>query len=208
MTEILKSMIFGVSAAAFFGGIAMTLVHTGALKETVRLGAGIMVLLALLYPVSKIRVSFLSRWEHQNTDAITQQVEQAQKQQRAAIEQTVSQEIQSYFTRKAKEHGIFRWEHQNTDAITQQVEQAQKQQRAAIEQTVSQEIQSYFTRKAKEHGILCDIEIHTTVEEDQTVSIQNAVVHGTLTEEEYRWVETMILAECELSQEDLRYVED
>lgn len=161
MTEILKSMIFGVSAAAFFGGIAMTLVHTGALKETVRLGAGIMVILALLYPVSKIRVSFLSRWEHQNTDA-----------------------------------------------ITQQVEQAQKQQRAAIEQTVSQEIQSYFTRKAKEHGILCDIEIHTTVEEDQTVSIRNAVVHGTLTEEEYRWVEAMILAECELSQEDLRYVED
>ena len=103
---------------------------------------------------------------------------------------------------------LSRWEHQNTDAITQQVERAQKQQRAAIEQTVSQEIQSYFTRKAKEHGILCDIEIRTTVEEDQTVSIRNAVVHGTLTEEEYRWVEAMILTECELSQEDLRYVED
>lgn len=161
MTDLLKSIILGVSAAALFGGIAMTLIHTGALKETVRLGAGIMVILALLYPISKAQVNFIPRWVHQNTDA-----------------------------------------------IAQHVTQAQKQQKCAIEQTAAQEIQAYFMRKAKEHDILCDIEIHTTVGEDQTVSIRNATIRGTLTDEDRRWLQEMISKECGISQEDLRYVED
>lgn len=56
MTGILRSIVLGVSTAALFGGIAMTLIHVGALREIVRIAVGTMLILSLLYPISQIHI--------------------------------------------------------------------------------------------------------------------------------------------------------
>lgn len=161
MTGILKSIVLGVSTAALFGGIAMTLIHTGALKETIRLGAGVMVILALLYPISRMRIDLTLDWAHQSTEA-----------------------------------------------ITQRVQQVQEQQEQSIAQAAAQEIQAYLVRRAKEHGIVCNVEIRAAMGEDQAVSIQGATVYGSLTDAERQWMQAMLLEECGIPQEELRYVEN
>lgn len=106
MTGILRSIVLGVSTAALFGGIAMTFIHTGALREIVRIAVGTMLILALLYPVSKIRLELPLKMFQQNTEAVTQRVNEAKNQQKDWMAQSSAREIGAYLVRKAKSEGI------------------------------------------------------------------------------------------------------
>lgn len=106
MTGILRSIVLGVSTAALFGGIAMTLIHAGALREIVRIAVGTMLILSLLYPISQIHIGLPFTRFQQSTEAVTQRVEQAQEQRKDWMAQSTAQEIGAYLVRKAKNEGI------------------------------------------------------------------------------------------------------
>ena len=106
MTGILRSIIFGVSTAALFGGIAMTLVRSGALREIIRIAVGTMLILSLLYPVSKIRLRLPLEKFRQSTQAVTQHVDEAKDRQKDLLAQSSAREIGAYLVRKAKNEGI------------------------------------------------------------------------------------------------------
>lgn len=106
MTELFRSVILGVTVAALFGGIAMTLVHTGTMKEVVRLAAGVMVILSLLMPLSQVRLRLPTDWIHASTQPIDRQVEQATTQSREWRAQASAREIGAYLTRRASGEGI------------------------------------------------------------------------------------------------------
>lgn len=106
MTGVLKSIILGVSTAALFGGIAMTLVPAGALKEIVRLAAGVMVILSLLYPISQIQLRFPTGWLHTSAQPVGRQVEAAEAQRKIWTAESSAREIGAYLVRKAGKQGI------------------------------------------------------------------------------------------------------
>lgn len=106
MIGTLRSIVLGVSTAALFGGIAMTLVRNGALREIIRISVGIMLILSLLYPVSKICLHLPLKSFRQSTEAITHRVDEAKNQQKDLLVQSSSREIGAYLMRKAKNEGI------------------------------------------------------------------------------------------------------
>lgn len=99
-------MILAVSTAALFGGIAMTLVHAGALKEIVRLAAGVMVILSLLHPLSQIHIRFPTQWLRTSTQPISRQVEEATVQRKDWMAAASAREIGAYLVRRASGQGI------------------------------------------------------------------------------------------------------
>lgn len=160
MTGILKSIILSVSTTALLGGVAMTLIHAGALKEIVRLAAGVMMILSLLLPIAKIHITFPLKWTEDRTESVTQSVEQAKE--------------------KRKD-----W----------------------MAVSSAQEVSAYLTRKAAAEGILCDIEVHASLKEDETVSLDSATIYATLTPAQAGTVAKLLETECGISRENQFYVE-
>lgn len=58
----MRELVVGVSTAAMIGGVALTLVQGGALREIVRLASGLTMLLALLTPLSALRLPSAGGW--------------------------------------------------------------------------------------------------------------------------------------------------
>lgn len=161
MTGILKSIILGVSTAALFGGIAMTLAHAGVMKEIVRLAAGVMVILSLLQPLSQIHIRLPTGWFH-----ISKQ------------------------------------------PIERQVEEAKGQSKDMMAESTAKEIGAYLVRRANDQGIICKINVHASMDEENVVSLNGATISGSLSATELEWINTLLETECGISREVQTYVEN
>ena len=106
MMGILKAMLCSVVAAALLGGAAMTLIHAGAMKEIVRLAAGMMMILALLRPMSGLRLTLPAAWFQGSTEPVRQQVEQSRTQWEIWMAESSAREVGAYLERKAKKEGV------------------------------------------------------------------------------------------------------
>lgn len=106
MIEILRQVIVGVSAAAIFSAVLLTLVRDSALQEIVRLATGMLMIIALLTPISKLpRLSLPNIFTPSSANLQAQQ--QALVQENQALAQTSFRgAISRYLTEKAQEYGI------------------------------------------------------------------------------------------------------
>lgn len=106
MTGILRPIILGVSASALLGSAAMALVHTGALREVIRLAVGVMMILSLLLPVSKLHFSLPLDWMRNHTQSVSKQVEQVQQQRKGWMAESSAKEVSTYMMHRARAEGI------------------------------------------------------------------------------------------------------
>lgn len=60
MIEIFQNMLIAVTAAAVFSGILLNFIKEGAMKEMMRITAGLTIVAAILIPLTQVRVSGVS----------------------------------------------------------------------------------------------------------------------------------------------------
>lgn len=104
MMEILRQVIVGVSAAAIFSAVLLTLVRDSALQEIVRLATGMLMIIALLTPISKLPRLSLSHMLTPSSAGI--QAQQQALENQALAQSSFRGAISRYLTEKAQEYGI------------------------------------------------------------------------------------------------------
>lgn len=107
MIEQFGRILVGVCAAAICGGIAMTLTGGGALREIIRLAAGLTVLLAVLDPLSGLRLPHMtdSALRH-NLQRARTQTAQLQAEQEQVMQASVSDMTCRYIEQRAAAWGV------------------------------------------------------------------------------------------------------
>lgn len=106
MSGWIRELVVGVSAAAILGSVALTLVQTGALREIVRLAAGLTMLLALLTPLSTLRLPSGSGWLRQQISATQNSTEPAQAQHQALAMSSMARAAAGYIEQQAQALGV------------------------------------------------------------------------------------------------------
>lgn len=84
MIELLRQMILSVTAASLFGAVVLAMVPDGAMKEVLRMGTGLLLIVSLVLPLQRYTPhtigDFLPRLERQTarsqdtTDLIRQEI--------------------------------------------------------------------------------------------------------------------------------------
>lgn len=103
MIVLLRQLILSVTAASLFGAVALALVPDGALREAVRLGVGIVLILSLVIPLRNAMPSGLSDLLPKTAEI---QQDEAGDVYRAAIKEQVEAQTVEYIVQQAAENGI------------------------------------------------------------------------------------------------------
>ena len=103
MIVLLRQVILSVTAASLFGAVALALVPDGALKEAIRLGVGIVLILSLVIPLRGALPSGLSDLLPKAAEV---QQDEAGDVYRAAIPDRVEAQTAEYVVQQAAEDGI------------------------------------------------------------------------------------------------------
>lgn len=103
MIALIRQVILCVTAASLFGAVALALVKDGALKEIVRMGVGLVLILSLIIPLRNIFSLKLPNLFVQKQNI--QQEDTEEIYQQAVLEQ-VEAEASQYVVKLAEEYGI------------------------------------------------------------------------------------------------------
>ncbi|NCB28744.1 MAG: hypothetical protein EOM63_03140 [Clostridia bacterium] len=106
MIEILRQMVLGVTAAAIFSAAMMQFSHKSAISEIVRLGTGMVLILALLTPLTHLSLPSFSGWFAQAHDAVERQTEQAQVRNTEIAHSGIASAVGGFLTDEARKEGI------------------------------------------------------------------------------------------------------
>lgn len=106
MIAVLREMILGVTAAAIFSAVMLQLADKSALQEVVRLAAGMVLILALLTPLSRLTAPHFSGWFAQSRQQVTQQTAQAQARNEALARSNIAGAVSKYLTEQAESMAI------------------------------------------------------------------------------------------------------
>lgn len=102
MIALIRQVILCVTAASLFGAVSLSLVSDGALKEVVRIGVGLVLILSLALPLrSLVSLPELDVWP--DTDAPQAQTEDLY---REAVRQQVQAETAQYVMQQARKQGV------------------------------------------------------------------------------------------------------
>lgn len=105
MIESFGRVLVGVCAAAICGGIAMTLAGSGALREIIRLAAGLAVLLAVLEPLSGLRLPHIDESLRHTMQHMQAQTAQLQAEQEQVLSASASDMTCRYIQQRAAAWG-------------------------------------------------------------------------------------------------------
>lgn len=103
MIVLVRQLILSVTAASLFGAVVLALVPDSALKEAIRLGVGIVLILSLIIPLRNTLPSGLSDLLPQTAE---EQQDEAGDVYRAAIQEQVEAQTTDYIIQQAAENGI------------------------------------------------------------------------------------------------------
>lgn len=106
MNGLFKTLILGVTVSSLFAAVAMSWVHSGALREIVRFAAGLMITIAILTPLTKLQLLPWRETLSWDSGEIDRQIAQAQLQSQEYLQQTAAAQIESYLSGCLREHGI------------------------------------------------------------------------------------------------------
>ncbi len=102
MTSLLQTILIRVTIAGIASAVALRLSGEGAMRETVRLSAGLLMLLALLQPLSQLRVTgILDQWKQENVP-----VNELEENNMQTVMSTVAANIANTLEERASEIGI------------------------------------------------------------------------------------------------------
>lgn len=104
MIHILRQIIISVTVAAIFSGVMLSFVKDGALRETIRLATGMLMILALLSPMTAFRLPNVRDAFAKNT--VEYSTKKAVKDNEALEASTVGGAISKYMQDQAKSLGI------------------------------------------------------------------------------------------------------
>ena len=103
MIEVFRQMLLGVSAAAICGGVAMLLAGGGALREIIRLAAGLAVLLAVL---SGLRLPDVAGAVRRAAGQAQAQTDEIAAENREVLSSSAMDVTCRYIKRRAAEMGV------------------------------------------------------------------------------------------------------
>lgn len=106
MIEVFRQMLLGVSAAAICGGVAMLLAGGGALREIIRLAAGLAVLLAVLEPLSGLRLPDVAGAVRRAAGQAQAQTDEIAAENREVLSSSAMDVTCRYIKRRAAEMGV------------------------------------------------------------------------------------------------------
>lgn len=104
MIETVRQMIVSVTAAAIFSTVMLLLVQKSALHEVIRLATGMLMILALLLPLTRLSLPSFRLDFH--SGATARQVAQAQKQNEEITRSSIGGAISRYLEEQANALGI------------------------------------------------------------------------------------------------------
>lgn len=106
MIEILRQMIVSVTAAAIFSTIMLMVVQKSALHEVIRLATGMLMILALLLPLSRASFSHPLDSLAQHSNKMQQNIRQAQEKNATITKSTFGSAISKYIEDTAAQMGV------------------------------------------------------------------------------------------------------
>lgn len=106
MIELFQTMLAGVAAAALCGGAALALTRGNALREVIRLAGGLAVLLAVLQPLTGLRLPDLAGSIRQTVQDNAAQSAQYQQENEAVLAEAAVQSIVDYIEQRAAQLGV------------------------------------------------------------------------------------------------------
>lgn len=99
MIDLLRQMILCITAASLFCAVALSLVPDGALKEVIRMGTGLVLILSVAIPLRQSLPHVWQDWLPENVQ--TEQPETEQVYQKAVLQQ-VETETARYVVQQAE----------------------------------------------------------------------------------------------------------
>lgn len=102
MIALIRQIILCVTAASLFGAVALSLVSDGALKEVIRMGVGLVLILSLALPLRRI-ISLPSLNVGSKRDAVREDTTDVYQE---AIKQQVETETAQYVVQQAAAAGV------------------------------------------------------------------------------------------------------
>ena len=106
MMELLRTWLFGLTAVSALLAMAETLVTQDGIRRVLRLAGGVLMIVVLLQPLARIDLSEVEL----SLDALRQEAETLEeeyaRQQEAALEAGIEEELASYIWDKARALGL------------------------------------------------------------------------------------------------------
>ncbi len=103
MIELMRQVIYCVTAASLFGAVALSLVQEGALKQVIRIAVGLTLVLSLVVPFQRT-ISF-PNWKDWLTGETEQETDTVQLYRETICEQ-VEAETAQYIEQLARQQGV------------------------------------------------------------------------------------------------------
>lgn len=104
MIELMRQVIYCVTAASLFGAVALSLVQEGALKQVMRIAVGLTLILSLAVPFQRT-ISF-PNWKDWLTGETEKQQTDTMQLYRDTICKQVELETAQYIEQQAQQQGI------------------------------------------------------------------------------------------------------
>lgn len=98
-------MILSVTAAAIFSAVMLQFTQKSALQEIVKLAAGMVMILALLTPLSRLRLPSLTAWFSQARQSVDAQTARAQAQNEQIAQSSMADAVSRYIREQAETLG-------------------------------------------------------------------------------------------------------
>lgn len=102
MIEILRQMILGVTAAAIFSSVMLQFTQKSALQEIIKLAAGMVMILALLTPLSRISMPSFSGWMAEVKGSVAAQTGRAQEHNEQIAHSSIAGAVSGYIRDQAE----------------------------------------------------------------------------------------------------------
>lgn len=106
MIELVRQMIVSVTAAAIFSTVMLMIVQKSALHEVIRLATGMLMIMALLLPLSRLSLPTFDGALEKVQSQTGQQVEEAQQKNQEIASSSIGGAVSKYIEEKASEMGI------------------------------------------------------------------------------------------------------
>lgn len=106
MIELFQTMLAGVAAAALCGGAALALTRGSALREVIRLAGGLAILLAVLQPLTGIRLPDLAGKVEQALQNNAAQSTMYAQQNEQALTTAAVHSVTDYIEQRASQLGV------------------------------------------------------------------------------------------------------
>ncbi|WP_087066016.1 stage III sporulation protein AF [Intestinibacillus massiliensis] len=106
MIEMVRQMIVSVTAAAVFSTVMLLIVQKSALHEVIRLATGMLMILALLLPLSRLTLPSFSRAFAAERAQAERQTEEAKQKNEQIAYSSIGGAVSQYIEKQAGELGI------------------------------------------------------------------------------------------------------